>query len=111
VYRGYVWQPAMHSFAYTPYGRRTVAAEQFFRKILDTSHMTLPCVITADKNLARPPAFEAFQHDRMPQEICRLRQCKCLNNILKKIDGLSNAVSILVGVWDLLHGAADHPGL
>jgi len=66
-----------------PLWSRTVAAEQFFRKILDASHMTSPCVITADKNPTHPPALEAFHHDRMLQEICQLRQYKYLNNILK----------------------------
>jgi transposase, IS6 family len=56
------------------------AAEQFFRKVPDASHTTLPRVITPDKNAAYPPAFEALQHDGILPEICQLRQCKHLNN-------------------------------
>jgi transposase, IS6 family len=39
------------------------AAEQFFRKVLDAGHTTLPRVITVDQNAAYPPAFEALQRD------------------------------------------------
>jgi IS6 family transposase len=49
------------------------AAEQFFRRILDASHTTLPRVITVDKNAAYPPAFDALQHEGTLPEICQLR--------------------------------------
>jgi transposase, IS6 family len=60
------------------------AAEQFFRKVLNADHTTLPRVITVDKNAAYPPAFEALQHDRILPEICQLRQCKFLNNLVEQ---------------------------
>jgi IS6 family transposase len=60
------------------------AAEQFFRKVLNADHTTLPRVITVDKNAAYPPAFEALQHDNSLPESCRLRQCKYLNNMVEQ---------------------------
>jgi transposase, IS6 family len=60
------------------------AAEQFFRKVLDASHTTRLRVITVDQNTAYPPAFEALQHDRRLPEICQLRQCKFLNNLVEQ---------------------------
>ena len=60
------------------------AAKQFFRKVLDAGHTTLPRVITVDKNAVYPPAFEALQHDNSVPEACRLRQCKYLNNVVEQ---------------------------
>jgi transposase-like protein len=60
------------------------AAEQFFRKVLNADHTTLPRVITVDKNAAYPPAFEALQHDNSLPEASRLRQCKYLNNMVEQ---------------------------
>jgi IS6 family transposase len=60
------------------------AAEQFFQKVLDASHTTLPRVITVDKNIAYPPAFDALQHDNVLPEACLLRQCKYLNNAVEQ---------------------------
>jgi transposase, IS6 family len=60
------------------------AAEQFFRRILDASHTTLPRVITVDKNAAYPPAFDDLQHEGTLPEICQLRQCKYLNNVIEQ---------------------------
>jgi IS6 family transposase len=60
------------------------AAECFFRKVLQASHTLTPRVITVDKNTAYPPAFDALQHDSTLPETCLLRQCKCLNNIVKQ---------------------------
>ena len=60
------------------------AAEQFFRKVLDACHTMLPHVITVDKNAAYPPAFEALQHDGILPEICQLRQCEYLNNVVEQ---------------------------
>jgi transposase-like protein len=59
------------------------AAEQFFRKVLDAGHTTLPRVITVDQNAAYPPAFEALQRDSTLPETCLLRQCKYLNNMIE----------------------------
>jgi transposase, IS6 family len=60
------------------------AAEQFFQKVLNADHTTLPRVITVDKNAAYPPALEALQHARILPEICQLRQCKFLNNLVEQ---------------------------
>jgi transposase, IS6 family len=60
------------------------AAEQFFRKVLDAGHTTLPRVITVDQNAASPPAFEALQRDSTLPEPCLLRQCQYLNNVVEQ---------------------------
>jgi transposase-like protein len=60
------------------------AAEQVCRRRLDASHTTLPRVITVDQNAAYPPAFEARQHEGTLPEICQLRQCKYLNNVIEQ---------------------------
>jgi len=61
--------------------RNAEAAEQFFRKVLDASHTTVPRVITVDKNAAYPLAFDTLQHDCTIPETCQLRQGKYLNNL------------------------------
>ena len=48
---------------------------------------TAPRVITVDKNAAYPPAFAALQQKRMLSEVCLLRQCKYLNNLVERIIG------------------------
>jgi transposase, IS6 family len=60
------------------------AAEQFFRKVLDVGHTTLPRVITLDQNAAYPPAFDALQRDSTLPEPSLLRQCKYLNNVVEQ---------------------------
>jgi transposase-like protein len=60
------------------------AAEQFFRKVLDAGHTTLPRVITVDQNAAYPPAFDALQGDSTLPKTCLLRQCKYLNNMVEQ---------------------------
>jgi transposase-like protein len=60
------------------------AAERFFRKVLGARHTTAPRVITVDKNAAYPPAFAALQQKRMLSEVCLLRQCKYLNNLVEQ---------------------------
>ena len=47
------------------------AAEQFFRKVLNADHTTLPRVITVDKHAAYPPAFEVLQHAQILPEMCQ----------------------------------------
>jgi transposase, IS6 family len=60
------------------------AAERFFRKVLQASHVLTPRVITVDKNAAYPLAFDALQHDGTLPETCLLRQCKYLNNMVEQ---------------------------
>jgi transposase, IS6 family len=57
------------------------AAEQFFRKVLDAGHTTVPRVITVDQSAVYPPAFAALQRDSALPETSLLRQCKYLNNM------------------------------
>jgi transposase-like protein len=64
--------------------RDASTAEQFFRKVLDAGHTTLPRVITVDKHAAYPLAFDALQHDGTLPERCQLRQCKYLNNVMEQ---------------------------
>ncbi len=52
--------------------------------MLEASHTCTPRVITVDKNAAYPLAFEALQHDGTLPEICLLRQCKYLNNVVEQ---------------------------
>ena len=60
------------------------AAEQFFRKVLDAGHTTLPRVITVDLNAAYPLAFNALQRDSTFPKTCLLGQCKYLNNMAEQ---------------------------
>jgi IS6 family transposase len=64
--------------------RDAAAAEQFFRKVLDAGHTTVPRVITVDKNAAYPAAFEVLQQERTLPETCLLRPCKYLNNVVEQ---------------------------
>jgi transposase, IS6 family len=64
--------------------RDAAAVEQFFRKVLDAGHTTLPRVITVDQNAAYPPAFDALQRDSTLPETCLLRPCKYLNNLVEQ---------------------------
>ena len=80
LYRAVDSTGATLDFMLSP-ARDADAAEQFFRRILDTSHTTLPRVITVDKNAAYPPAFDALQHEGTLPEICQLRPWKYLNNM------------------------------
>lgn len=64
--------------------RDAAAAEQFFRKVLDAGHTTLPRVITVDQNAAYPPAFEALKRDNTLPETSLLRQCKYSNNVVEQ---------------------------
>ena len=64
--------------------RDAAAVEQFFRKVLDAGHATLPRVITVDQNAAYPPAFDALQRDSTLPETCLLRPCKYLNNLVEQ---------------------------
>jgi transposase, IS6 family len=60
------------------------AAERFPRKVLGTSHTTVPRVITIDKHPAYSVAFEAFLQERTLPETCLLRPCKYLSNVVEQ---------------------------
>ena len=60
------------------------AAERFFRKVLQASHVLTPRMITVDRNAAYPPAFDALQQDSTLPETCLLRRCKYLNNVVEQ---------------------------
>jgi IS6 family transposase len=63
--------------------RDAEAAERFFRQVLQAFHTRTPRVITVDQNAAYPPAFELLQQEGTLPEICRLRKCKYLNNVVE----------------------------
>jgi transposase, IS6 family len=64
--------------------RDAKAAERFFRKVLQASHAVPPRVIIVDRNPAYPPPFEVLQQEGTFPEICLLRACKYLNNVLEQ---------------------------
>jgi transposase, IS6 family len=60
------------------------AAERFFRKVLQASHVLTPRVITVDKHAAYPQAFDVLRQDSTLPETCLLRQCQYLNNVVEQ---------------------------
>jgi transposase, IS6 family len=85
----YYWYRAVDSEGHTidfmlSARRDAKAAERFFRKALRASHTAPPRVITVDKHTAYPLAFDTLQHDGTLPEICLLRQCKYLNNVIEQ---------------------------
>ncbi|CAM4305968.1 IS6 family transposase [Bacillus paramycoides] len=60
------------------------AAKRFFKKALQSFHVSKPRVITVDKNPAYPIAIEELKKEkRMPVGI-QIRQIKYLNNIVEQ---------------------------
>ncbi|PEY93238.1 IS6 family transposase [Bacillus cereus] len=60
------------------------AAKRFFKKALQSFHVSNPCVITVDKNPAYPIAIEELKKEKkMPVDI-QIRQVKYLNNIVEQ---------------------------
>lgn len=60
------------------------SAKRFIKKLLKCSHAEKPRVITVDKNLAYPAAFNALKRKKILPEACALRQIKYLNNIVEQ---------------------------
>ncbi|MFC7802898.1 IS6 family transposase [Bacillus subtilis] len=92
--------------------RDTKAAKRFFKKALRSLHVSMPRVITVDKNPAYPMAIEELKNQKkMPVGIL-LRQVKYLNNIVEQdhrfikkrvrsmlgLKSFSTATSVIYGI-------------
>jgi transposase, IS6 family len=64
--------------------RDAAAAKRFFRKALAQPHTVNPRTITADKNPACPGATAEMKRRGELRRFSRLRQRKCLNNIVEQ---------------------------
>ncbi|HDR3891049.1 TPA: IS6 family transposase [Bacillus cereus] len=60
------------------------AAKHFFKKALQSFHVSKPRVITVDKNPAYPIAIEQLEKEKSIPGRMRLRQQKYLNNIVEQ---------------------------
>jgi len=60
------------------------AAKRFFKKALQSFHVSKPRVITVDKNPAYPIAIEQLKKEKSIPGGMRLRQQKYLNNIVEQ---------------------------
>jgi len=60
------------------------AAKRFFRKALAFSHVSMPRVITVDKNPAYPVAIQELKEEKQMPEGIQLRQIQYLNNIVEQ---------------------------
>jgi transposase, IS6 family len=67
--------------------RDAEAAKRFFRKALAQPHTVNPRTITVDKNAAYPKAATEMKKDGELWRRSRLRQVKCLNNIIEQDPG------------------------
>ncbi len=69
---------------YLSKARNHKAAKRFFKKALQSFHISEPRVVTVDKNPAYPIAVEELRKEKkMPLGI-QLRQVKYLNNIVEQ---------------------------
>ncbi len=64
--------------------RDAAAARRFFRKALKQPHTVNPRTITVDKNPAYPRAVRDMKRVGELWRFSRIRQCKCLNNIVEQ---------------------------
>ena len=60
------------------------AAMDFFKKALGSNHVSIPRVITVDKNPAYPIAIEQLKKEKSISEGMKIRQLKYLNNSVEK---------------------------
>ncbi|MET3408007.1 transposase-like protein [Priestia aryabhattai] len=58
--------------------------KRFFKKALQSLHVSKPCVITVDKNPAYPVAIEELKKEKKMPGGIQLRQVKYLNNIVEQ---------------------------
>jgi IS6 family transposase len=91
--------------------RDAAAAKRFFRRALLNEGNSMPRVINVDKNPAYPRAMEELKADGTIRHICRLRQCKYLNNIVeqshrsvKRRTWLAKGYGSLPTAWRTLRG-------
>ncbi|WP_394514337.1 IS6 family transposase [Priestia aryabhattai] len=69
---------------YLSKARNKQAAKRFFKKALGFSHVSMPRVITVDKNPAYPIAIQDLKEEKQMPEGIQLRQVKYLNNIIEQ---------------------------
>ena len=60
------------------------AAKRFFKKALQSIHVSKPRVITVDKNPAYPVAIQQLKQEKKIPEGIQIRQVKYLNNIVEQ---------------------------
>ncbi|PEP88978.1 DDE-type integrase/transposase/recombinase, partial [Bacillus toyonensis] len=60
------------------------AAKPFFKKTLQSFHVSKPRVITVDKNPAYPIAIEKFKKEKVMPVGIQTRQLQYLNNIVEQ---------------------------
>ncbi len=60
------------------------AAKRFFKKALQSFHVSKPSVITVDKSPAYPIAIEELKKEKKMPIGIQIRQIKCLNNIVEQ---------------------------
>ncbi len=60
------------------------AAKRLFKKALAFSHVSMPRVITVDKNPAYPVAIRGLKEEKQMPEGIQLRQVQYLNNIVEQ---------------------------
>ncbi|EOQ07455.1 hypothetical protein KOY_05331 [Bacillus cereus VDM021] len=68
--------------------RNHKAAQRFFKKALQSFHISKPRVVTVDKNPAYPIAVEELRKEKKVPLDIQLRQVKYLNNIVEQDIGL-----------------------
>jgi transposase-like protein len=69
---------------YLSKSRNHKAAKRFFKKALQSFHVSKPRVITVDKNPAYPIAIEQLKKEKSIPDGMQLRQQKYLNNIVEQ---------------------------
>ena len=91
--------------------RDAEAAKRFFRKALMSPGNPMPRVINVDKNPAYPAAVAALKEEGVIPRRVRLRQCKCLNNVVeqdhrtvKKRTWLAKGYGSFSTAWRTLQG-------
>jgi len=64
--------------------RDVIAAEHFFRKVMNAAHNQKPRVINVDKNAAYPPAIDELKAEQSLTANTELRRVKYLNNMVEQ---------------------------
>ncbi len=64
--------------------RNHKAAKRFFKKALQSLHVSKPRVITVDKDPAYPIAIETLKKEKKMAAAIQTRQLKYLNNIMEQ---------------------------
>ncbi|OFD45178.1 Integrase catalytic region [Bacillus mycoides] len=69
---------------YLSKSRNHKAAKRFFKKALQSFHVSKPRVITVDKNPAYPITIEQLKEERRISMGTKIRRIKYLNNIVEQ---------------------------